>query len=111
MPDFGPIDSRSFRARRAATTLAAAIVAAVASAPALPAQVELQKLHDSHDSTRNKFGNSVALSGDALLVGGTGESSARNESGRAYVYRNTTGSWVEEAVLVRSRVARLPAGG
>lgn len=47
------------------------------------------------DATNSlSFGRGVAISGDVLAVGSTG--------GRAYVFRFTSGSWVEEKKLVAS---------
>lgn len=57
------------------------------------------------------FGQSVAVSGDTIVVGASGDSGKGLFSGAAYVYRFDGSSWVEEQKLVASDAMELDSFG
>lgn len=65
---------------------------------------EEQKLVASDGDDYDRFGVSVSISGDAILVGAYGDDPAGSSSGSAYVFRYDPGSesWIEEDKLVAS---------
>jgi hypothetical protein len=54
---------------------------------ALPARAQIQRLPAPDSSAGNGFGAAVALSGDRLIVGASGEATCGENAGAAYVYR------------------------
>jgi RNase P/RNase MRP subunit p29 len=50
------------------------------------------------------FGESVAVSGDVLVVGAPGDSHSAYLSGAVYVFRRTNGVWSQEAYLKASNI-------
>ena len=48
---------------------------------------------------RDRFGSSVKISGDTIVVGAPGEDKAIKDAGAAYVYRRVDGVWEQEARL------------
>jgi len=60
--------------------------------------IEVQKLTGSDSQSRDLFGYSVAIDGDAVVIGAL---TARNEtgSGSVYAYRYDGNSWIEEQKL------------
>ncbi len=57
----------------------------------------------SNDLTQDdKFGAAVAIDGDAILVGATGDDDLGGYSGSAYVFRYGGGTWTQEAKLLAS---------
>lgn len=73
--------------------------------------VEQQKLRASDGSQGDVFGDSVALSGDVIVVGATGHDHAVPHAGAAYVFRYDGMMWVEEQKLVASDAAQDDAFG
>ena len=69
---------------------------------------QVAKLAASDAGSRDKFGHSVAVSGDLVVVGAYANSDAGSASGSAYVFRTTNGgaSWTETAKLVASDGAK-----
>lgn len=78
-------------------------------------------LKASNPGEDDRFGSSVAIDGDTIIVGAPGEDSAatgvngaspgpednsRSESGAAYVFRRSGGSWTQEAYLKASNTGR-----
>ncbi len=65
---------------------------------------EEDKLLASDGADGDRFGWSVALSGDRALVGANGDDDNGNTSGSAYVFRydSVSGTWHEEAKLLAS---------
>ncbi len=73
----------------------------------------------SNTEANDGFGESLALAGDTLAVGATGESSAATgvngnqrdnsalESGAVYVFKRTNGGWGQQAYLKASNTASL----
>ncbi|MEE4329997.1 MAG: hypothetical protein V2J10_03965, partial [Wenzhouxiangella sp.] len=67
------------------------------------AWTETQRLTASDGSEYDKFGSSVSLDGDRLLVGAPGELFASNSGqGSAYVFEFDGGSWLETSKLTAS---------
>lgn len=56
-------------------------------------------LKASNGGTRDRFGTSVAISGDTILVGAP---EAASDSGIVYVFKRTGTTWTEQAVLTAS---------
>ncbi len=66
---------------------------------------EVAKLIASDGVARDNFGNSVAISGDIVLVGSRGDDDNGTNSGSAYIFERNAGgsdSWGEVAKLVAS---------
>jgi hypothetical protein len=62
-----------------------------------------QKLLPSDPTLHSGFGNAIALSGGALLVGSFGDDEAGENAGSAYVFRHDGAAWVEEAKLLSNQ--------
>jgi hypothetical protein len=60
---------------------------------------EEAKLTALDGAAGDNFGRSVAISGDRVVVGASGDADAGPASGSAYVFRRTGTDWVEEAKL------------
>lgn len=76
----------------------------LAPAPSQAQTIQEKKLLASDGVAGDFFGESVATTGDVVLVGAPGDDDQGNRSGAAYVYRGAGTSWIEEEKL-------LPAGG
>jgi len=63
------------------------------------AWVEEDKLVAGDPDARDYFGWSVAIHGDAALVGALGDDDAGNSAGAAYVFERVNGQWVETSKL------------
>ncbi|MBI1380976.1 MAG: integrin [Planctomycetaceae bacterium] len=59
-------------------------------------------LKASNPAANNSFGISVALDGDTLVVGSTGQDSSGSNSGAAYVFVRSGGVWTQQAFLKAS---------
>ena len=75
-----------------------AIVAVGTIAGTTWGQCELEKLLPSDGEAFDEFGNSVAISGDLVIVGA-------HEASAVYIYRFNGSTWEEEAKLVTSNFA------
>ncbi len=65
-----------------------------------------------HDGVRHsKFGTSMAIRGDTLIVGTPGDTARGKASGAAFVYERSGGSWVRQAKLIGSDVTGSGAFG
>ncbi|MDZ4831765.1 MAG: hypothetical protein SGJ09_16410 [Phycisphaerae bacterium] len=64
------------------------------------AWIEAQKLVASDALSGDIFGAAIALSGDALVLDAYGADPRGVESGAAYVFRQQSSTWIEEAKLV-----------
>jgi len=67
--------------------------------------VQEDKLHASDAAAGDKFGNTVAISGDYAIVGAPSNADAGTDSGSAYVFKRSGTTWTEEAKLVASDAA------
>jgi len=67
--------------------------------------LEEQKLTASDAAAFDHFGVSVAVSGDLVVVGASGDDDGGFDSGSAYVFRYDGESWVEEQKLTASDTA------
>jgi hypothetical protein len=63
------------------------------------------KLTASDAAALDRFGNSVALSGDTAVVGAQGNDDAGTESGSAYVFTRSGTTWSQQAKLTASDAA------
>jgi hypothetical protein len=63
------------------------------------AEFRQQLWHDGIDRI-DKFGSSVDVSGDSIIVGAKSDVTLGHASGTAYVFRQVEGVWVKEAQLV-----------
>ncbi|MBL9118735.1 MAG: hypothetical protein JNL80_02330 [Phycisphaerae bacterium] len=61
--------------------------------------------------TDDRFGSSLALSGESLLVGASFANASGADSGAAYVFRRTNGAWSQQAKLVPASGAILDRFG
>ncbi|WED61602.1 FG-GAP repeat protein [Vibrio alginolyticus] len=61
--------------------------------------VQVAKLTASDGSSGNRFGRSVAISGDIAIIGAT---SANGYKGAAYVFKNNGSEWIQVAKLTAS---------
>jgi hypothetical protein len=64
-----------------------------------------QKLTASDAASNDRFGYSVSVSGDAIIVGAYAHDAVGPDSGAAYTYRWDTASWGDEQKLVPSDAA------
>jgi hypothetical protein len=70
--------------------------------------VEIQKLFNSDQDDYDRFGWSVDIHGDYIVVGAYGEDEDENDSnpmskaGSAYIFKNTGGTWAEVQKIVAS---------
>lgn len=67
---------------------------------------QIAKLAPMDGKPGDSFGGSVAVYGDVVLVGAYGADEEENglyESGKAYVFRNTNGSWSQTLILAVGR--------
>lgn len=53
----------------------------------------------------DKFGSSVAVAGDTIIVGAPYQDGVASNTGAAYVFRHNGGTWIEEAKLIGSLLA------
>ncbi len=60
---------------------------------------EQEKITSSDTHASQKFGGSVSMKGDYLIVGANGDNHAGFDSGAAYVFRRSGTSWMENAKL------------
>lgn len=58
------------------------------------------KLTASDAQAGDLFGNSVAIDGDTILVGAPGEDGRANDTGAAYIFTRSSGTWTERAKLL-----------
>ena len=63
---------------------------------------EQAKLLASDGDTRDWFGSSVAVDGDTAIVGAHGDDDNGEDSGSAYVFTRSGGTWSEQAKLLVS---------
>jgi len=63
---------------------------------------EEQKLTASDATTTDRFGFSVAISGDTTVVGASQDDDAGSASGSAYVFTRSGTTWSEQAKLIAS---------
>jgi hypothetical protein len=64
-----------------------------------------QRLHLDEPQADAKFGDAVAVSGEALLIAAPGDSSSSYESGKVYAYERVEGKWKLSASIQPSSVA------
>ncbi len=64
------------------------------------AQINVEKLLASDGSASDSFGRAVSIAGDRALVGAYLDDDMGTDSGAAYVYVRSGGTWVEEAKLL-----------
>ena len=63
---------------------------------------EAARLRAGDGTTFDRFGISVAMSGDTIVVGATGDDDAGSGAGTAFVFDRQNGQWVETAKLIAS---------
>ncbi|MEG4584578.1 LamG domain-containing protein [Microcoleus sp. MOSTC5] len=68
----------------------------------LPVLEETQKLQATDKEAFDKFGGSVAISGDTAIVGAYQEDTGGNDAGSAYIFQRKAGRWDEVAKLQAS---------
>ena len=66
--------------------------------------VPIAVLNNPGPAASDRFGSSVAVSGDTVAVGAPGESSGGFVCGAAYVFTRTSGVWTQQAYLKASNV-------
>ena len=91
------------RAARIAVQVVMLILLAPAVAPGAAAGLAHLAASDAVD--RDAFGNSVAISGDWLLVGAPERGDSGDDSGAAYVFRRNGVTWTETTKLTASDAA------
>lgn len=67
--------------------------------------VEQAYLTASNSSNDLRFGQSVAISGDTLIVGAHLEDTSANDSGAVYVFTRSSNIWTEQTILKASNPA------
>ena len=63
---------------------------------------EQANLTGGDTATDHNFGRSVALSGDTLAVGAPGHNAKGTDTGAAYIFLRSAGTWTEQAKLTAS---------
>jgi hypothetical protein len=66
------------------------------------AWVEQAKLMASDAQSSDRFGGSVAVSGDTAVIGARYEDTGGSDAGAAYVFTRSGGSWTQQAKLMAS---------
>ena len=66
---------------------------------------EQAKLTASDGASGDQFGFSVSISGDTAIIGATKDDGARPDSGSAYVFVRSAGTWTEQAKLTATKAA------
>ena len=61
---------------------------------------EAARLRAGDGATFDRFGTSVAISGDTIVVGATGDDDGGSGAGTAFVFDRQDGQWVETAKLI-----------
>jgi len=61
---------------------------------------DIGKLYADDAAANARFGASIALFGDQLLVGAPGDSEAANDAGAAYLYKSVAGDWVQRGKIL-----------
>ncbi|MEM7130375.1 MAG: FG-GAP repeat protein [Chloroflexota bacterium] len=61
--------------------------------------VQTQKLTASDGEAAAQFGNALSLDGSAVIIGAMADDDNGSESGAAYIFRNSSGAWIEESKL------------
>jgi PKD repeat protein len=64
--------------------------------------VQSAKLLAADGAEYDAFGYSVGISGDTAIVGAPTDDDGGDQSGAAYIFRKTTGGWVQQAKLLPS---------
>lgn len=64
--------------------------------------VQEQKLIDSHANPQDRFGYSLAIAGDHILVGERWDDDLGSNSGAVHVFRYEAGAWIEHQKLTAS---------
>ena len=73
--------------------------------------VQQAYLKASNPAASNSFGSSLALDGDTLVIGSTGQDTIASNSGAAYVFTRTAGVWSQQAFLKASNPGVLDGFG
>jgi len=68
------------------------------------AQISEFKISASDASTSSFFGKSVAISGDYAVVGAYIDNEQGNFAGKAYIFKRSGTSWIEEEILLPAEV-------
>jgi hypothetical protein len=99
----------SASARRACSITMAVVVAlalgggAVVANAADPPVSFVAKLTAADPHASDSLGSAIAISGDVLVVGATGDDGIASDSGAAYVYtRSSAGVWTQRQKLIPS---------
>ncbi len=66
---------------------------------------EQDELRGSGESNGNKFGCAVTLWNDSIVVGASGQFGSAEQTGAAYAFSRTGGTWTEDQKLVASDAA------
>ncbi|MBN1558738.1 T9SS type A sorting domain-containing protein [candidate division KSB1 bacterium] len=64
--------------------------------------IEQTKFTASDGEASDRFGYSVAISGDYVVIGAVGDNDKGFRSGSAYIFKRNSDSWIEEAKLTAS---------
>ena len=64
--------------------------------------LQQQKLLSSDGAVADRFGTSVAISGDYVIVGASEDDDAGGNSGSAYIFKRDGEIWIEQAKLLAS---------
>jgi len=62
--------------------------------------VKVAELEDVNGSVTDKFGKTVSIDGDLVVIGATHHQNGNGATGAAYVYHRQGSSWVEEEKIV-----------
>ena len=73
--------------------------------------VQQAYIKPSNTGWNDAFGSSVAIDGDTLVVGSTGQDSSATNSGAVYVFTRTAGVWSEQSFLKASNPGVLDGFG
>jgi hypothetical protein len=61
--------------------------------------VEIQKIQSTDVQADDRFGRAVAIYGDYAIVGALEEDTGGSLAGSAYIFKNTAGTWAQEAKI------------
>ena len=67
--------------------------------------MQMAKLYASDAANNDRFGTTVSISGDTIVVGAPYDDNSGSNSGSAYVFKLAAGAWTQTAKLTANDAA------
>jgi len=101
--EIGPkVDTLNITSNATNQPIASIALSGMGITPPLYGQIGEFKITGSSSTATDKFGFSVALSGDYAIVGASGDDDNDTDAGAAYVFKRDTTNWMEQIKLLAS---------